>query len=101
MNTSPNQPKSFAETEGLLRQNASSPIPPLSRRWWLVATTAGAFLAGPALWAQPGNCLQYDGVNDFVNIGHRSSLDLGNTLTFEAWIKPSALTNRHGVFSTR
>ena len=48
-----------------------------------------------------GGSLLLDGVDDFVDVGSGSSLDLGNTLTVEAWIKPTDLSGRHGVFSTR
>ncbi|MCX6879949.1 MAG: hypothetical protein NTW21_40035 [Verrucomicrobia bacterium] len=62
--------------------------------------------AGSELWRvpvtrAPGNCLAFDGTNDYVNIGHGASLDAGNTLTIEAWIKPTSMTSRHGIFSTR
>ncbi|MCK5147568.1 LamG domain-containing protein [bacterium] len=51
--------------------------------------------------SSPGNALEFDGTEDFVNIGNSSDFDLGNTLTIEAWIKPSSLGSRKGVFSTR
>jgi len=48
-----------------------------------------------------GNTLLFSLVNGYVNIGHGASLDVGNTLTVEAWVKPYALDGRFGVFSTR
>lgn len=49
----------------------------------------------------PGGAMAFDGVNDYVNVGHGASLDVGNTVTLEAWIKPANLANRYSVFSTR
>ncbi|MBI5384179.1 MAG: VCBS repeat-containing protein [Verrucomicrobia bacterium] len=49
----------------------------------------------------PGKALAFDGANDYVNIGHGAGLDLGNTLTIEAWVKPTALSSRRAIFSTR
>jgi hypothetical protein len=51
--------------------------------------------------AAPGNALSFNGSSQYVNVGHGASLDVGNTLTLEAWIKPASLDSRHGVFSTR
>jgi uncharacterized repeat protein (TIGR02543 family) len=49
----------------------------------------------------PGNALSFNGTSQSANIGHGTSLDVGNTLTVEAWIKPINVTNRYGIFSTR
>jgi hypothetical protein len=40
-----------------------------------------------------------DGNNAYIDTGSDSSLDLGNTFTVEAWIKPSALVNYAGIVS--
>ena len=48
-----------------------------------------------------GSALEFDGTDDKISIDHSSSLDIGNTLTIEAWIKPDSLTERYGIFSTR
>jgi hypothetical protein len=42
-------------------------------------TTSGKF----------GSALNFDGVNDIVNINHSSSLNLTNAFTVEAWVRPS------------
>ncbi|MBN1338905.1 MAG: VCBS repeat-containing protein [Bacteroidales bacterium] len=49
----------------------------------------------------PGTALAFDGSDDLLNIGNNSSLDVGNTLTIEAWVKPGSSTGRHSIFSTR
>jgi len=49
----------------------------------------------------PGTALEFDGINDYVNIGNNTSLNTGNTLTIEAWIKPGDLSTRRGIYSTR
>ena len=48
----------------------------------------------------PGNALDFDGIDDYVNIGNDHSLNVGNTLTIEAWVKPNSLINQYGIFST-
>ncbi len=35
-----------------------------------------------------GNALQFDGVNDYVDMGNASTFDVGTAVTYEAWIKP-------------
>ncbi|MCD4818033.1 MAG: LamG domain-containing protein, partial [Candidatus Cloacimonetes bacterium] len=49
----------------------------------------------------PGTALVFDGTDDFVNCGNDDSFDAGNTLTIEAWIKPTDLSGRYGIFSSR
>jgi uncharacterized protein (DUF2141 family) len=48
----------------------------------------------------PGTALDFDGSNDYVNVGNDASLNVGNTLTIEVWVYPSALSGRFSVFST-
>jgi hypothetical protein len=48
-----------------------------------------------------GYCLDFNGINAFVDVGNDTSLDFEKTITIEAWIKPSSLSGRHGIFSTR
>jgi prepilin-type N-terminal cleavage/methylation domain-containing protein len=38
-----------------------------------------------------GCSLQFDGVNDYVDVGSGDSLDITNAITIEAWIKPNSL----------
>jgi len=38
-----------------------------------------------------GYCLNFDGVNDYVEISDSPSLDVGNFLTMEAWVYPKQL----------
>lgn len=37
-----------------------------------------------------GFCLEFDGVRDFVDCGHKPSLDLREALTLEAWVFPAS-----------
>jgi hypothetical protein len=48
-----------------------------------------------------GNCLDLDGSDDYVNVGNDTSFDVDSSLTIEAWVKPTSLSTRSGVFSTR
>jgi hypothetical protein len=42
-----------------------------------------------------------DGINDYVDVGNNSVLDIDNSVTIEAWINPSNLSTRHAIYSTR
>ena len=35
-----------------------------------------------------GNALQFDGVNNYVDMGNASTFDVGTAVTYEAWINP-------------
>jgi hypothetical protein len=48
-----------------------------------------------------GNALWLSGTSAYVSIPNKASWNVGNTLTVEAWLKPSSLASRYGVFSTR
>lgn len=37
-----------------------------------------------------GNALQFDGVNDYVDMGNASTFDVGSAVTYEAWINPDS-----------
>ena len=66
---------------------------------WTTAFSAAVGSADqPVDW---GWAVQFDGANDHVNLGHSTNLDVGNTLTIEAWVKPTSLAGRYGIFSTR
>jgi hypothetical protein len=39
-----------------------------------------------------GSALNFDGVNDIVNIADANALDLTNGMTLEAWVNPAAIT---------
>jgi len=45
--------------------------------------------------------MSFDGVDDYVDVGNNSVLDVDNSVTIEAWINPANLSNRHGIYSTR
>lgn len=66
-------------------------------------STSGQFIIcnDKLVYNFPGNALDFNGSDDYVNVGNDNSLNTGNTLTIEAWIKPDDLTTRQGIFSTR
>lgn len=49
-------------------------------------------LHGP-IWVQQGSgyALSFDGVNDYVDCGNRTNLDLTEAVSLEAWVNPGAL----------
>jgi len=47
----------------------------------------------PSANCHSGNCLLFDGVDDYVSIPANPSLDIVNEITTEAWIKPVFFTN--------
>ena len=70
-----------------------------------IATYAGAGVDGVdiCLDPAPGRSLLTDGDGGALRIlhGNDGAFDLGNTLTIEGWIKPTDLSRRHDIFSTR
>lgn len=66
------------------------------------------FLPNVAL-AGNTSSLTFDGSNDYVNVGNGSNLNVGNTLTITAWIRPTNMAAvdgsgafaRRAIFSTR
>lgn len=48
---------------------------------------------------EPGNALHFDGSNDYVAIPDNNSLDLANSYTLEAWIKPTSFSALAGIIS--
>ncbi len=43
--------------------------------------------------------LEYDGVNDYVELTNESAFDFTTELTLEAWIKPNSLSGTQGLMS--
>ncbi len=48
---------------------------------------------------EPGNALNLDGTDDYVNIPDTNSLDLTTNYTIEAWVKPETFSNLAGIVS--
>ena len=48
---------------------------------------------------EPGNALHFDGSDDYVAIPDNNSLDLANSYTLEAWIKPTSFSALAGIIS--
>jgi len=46
------------------------------------------------IWAQPlGNALVFDGLNDYVDCGNNTSLNMSAEVTLEAWVLTSTIAN--------
>lgn len=68
-------------------------------------TTAGTCSTSGA-WANGASgkfegSLKFDGTDDYASIPNSSSLQVGGTFSIAAWIKPTSLSSRYGIFSTR
>ncbi len=53
-------------------------------------------LSGSPAWSASGKygaAIQFDGIDDLVNISDANSLDLTNGMTLEAWVNPGSLTD--------
>jgi len=54
-----------------------------------LATLFVVILFSVSLFAQfSGNALQFDGVNDYVNLGNSPVFNIDSAVTYEAWIEP-------------
>ena len=68
---------------------------------------AGAYTGGYTLGQsgpfpfQSGLSALFDGINGRINIPTNVALNVGNTVTVEAWIYPTDLNSRRPIFSTR
>ena len=47
----------------------------------------------------PGNCLDFDGSNDYVEIADNAALDLTSNYTIEAWIRIDSFSSMAGIVS--
>jgi hypothetical protein len=45
--------------------------------------------------------ITFDGTDDYINIDNSSALQVGDTFTISAWVFPTNLNSRQGVFTTR
>jgi hypothetical protein len=43
----------------------------------------------------------FDGTNDYINIPNSTAMQVGDIFTVNAWVYPTNLNARYGVFSTR
>jgi hypothetical protein len=48
-----------------------------------------------------GGAVHLSGSGQAVNVGHNSTLNVGNSFTVEAWVNPASLSSRFGLFTTR
>jgi hypothetical protein len=47
------------------------------------------------------NAMFFDGTDDYVDVSNSTSLQVADTFTISAWVFPTNLNARYGVFSTR
>ena len=48
-----------------------------------------------------GAALHFDGTDDFINVPDANVLDLGTTLTLEAWVKPTSFGTYNMIIDKR
>ncbi|MFZ3077524.1 MAG: LamG-like jellyroll fold domain-containing protein [Candidatus Aenigmatarchaeota archaeon] len=46
-----------------------------------------------------GNALQFDGVNDYVNAGNGTSLNIIGDISISFWLNPNNISGSHGIIS--
>jgi hypothetical protein len=78
--------------------------------WKVVPYNVAGSATGCPVWSfstrvqfddSPGNCLFFDGYDDYVSVPNDPALNLANNLTIEAWVMPNSLSNRMAIYSTR
>ncbi len=62
-------------------------------------TSYGDDLVFTTISSSPGSALNFDGLNDYVNVNDNTALDLTTNYTIEVWIKPSTFKSRAGIVS--
>lgn len=82
--TTPFTPSSRSNTQALLDLSGRENIVTL------VNMTYGA-----------NNAISFDGTDDYTSISNSTSLQVADVFTISAWIFPTNLNSRYGVFSTR
>ncbi|MGD1047645.1 MAG: LamG-like jellyroll fold domain-containing protein [Candidatus Krumholzibacteriaceae bacterium] len=106
-------PSTLAYVWGHPPQELSVQVPGTAALWHFNensgGTTADATVNGNtgtisgAVWTTGkfGAGLSFDGVNDYVQVSDKDSLDVTGNLTLEAWIKPNALPLNQTVLTKR
>ena len=56
---------------------------------------------GPVNTSGVNGYFTFDGVDDYASIANSTSLQVADVFTISAWIYPTNLSNRYGIFSTR
>ncbi|MFC2004749.1 LamG-like jellyroll fold domain-containing protein [Chloroflexota bacterium] len=51
----------------------------------------------PVYAAEPGNALDFDGVNDYVSVTDTAALNLTGDFTIEFWASPSSIGSQRGI----
>ncbi|MFC1787862.1 LamG-like jellyroll fold domain-containing protein [Patescibacteria group bacterium] len=62
-----------------------------------LATLSGGLEAGWNSDCISGNCLEFDGVNDYVSLGNPANLQITGALTISFWVKPDATDSFTGT----
>ena len=52
-----------------------------------------------SMTSDAGYCVEFDGVDDYINLGHNPILDLTEGITLECWVKPDEQTDWARIFS--
>ena len=61
-------------------------------------TSGGSMTSGDQVSAKVDGGLDFDGSNDYINVPDDDTLDMPNSLTYEAWTYPLSWGNWHQIF---
>jgi hypothetical protein len=64
-------------------------------------SNTGTLVNTPTFSNTRGGAIAFNGTNQYVNITNSTSLQVADTFTVCAWIYPTSLAARYGIFSTR
>ena len=56
---------------------------------------------GPTLSDDGGKSFVFDGTDDYIEIAHAASLNVGQTFSISCWVKAAVMGQRFGLYSTR
>jgi hypothetical protein len=79
-------------------------IPNLNNNNWYNASGSvnnGTLVNGPTYTTPNGGALVFNGTNNYASVTNSASLQFGETFSVSAWVYPTNLSARQGIFSTR
>ncbi|MFY0600829.1 MAG: T9SS type A sorting domain-containing protein [Cyclobacteriaceae bacterium] len=102
-NASFSSPSSFAATSPTASSEViSEPLVAGTKYYYRFRFSDGTFTSPYSeireFMVAPGNALDFDGTEDYVNISNSASVQNLTSYTVEAWVKPDAIVNYNPIF---